>query len=73
MGGTDKVELRVELPSEAVAVIDGYCSATGKSRTDVLRDMLAKWSADRLHVATVICRVAGVNPMALDADRNPAR
>lgn len=34
---------------------------------DVAREMLAKWSAEKLHESTVICRVAGVNPLAVDA------
>lgn len=52
-----------------VAVLDGYCSATGKSRTDVPRALLGDWSRDRPHEATLICRVAGVNPMASEGDR----
>ena len=31
------------------------------------RWQLAKWSAEKLHESTVICRVAGVNPLASDA------
>lgn len=67
MAGT--TELRVELPKEEVAVLDGFCAAAGKDRTKVLREILYAWSEQRLHEATVICRVAGVNPMASDSAR----
>ena len=66
----DKVELRYEVPKDEVAVLDGHCSATGRSRTDVLRELLAKWSGDELHKSILICRVAGINPMQADSDRN---
>lgn len=65
----DKVEIRYEVPVFEVSVLDGYCSATGKSRTDVLRSLLSDWSRDRLHEATLICRVAGVNPMEQEGNR----
>lgn len=65
----DRAEIRFEAPSLDLAVLDGYCNATGKTRTDVLRTLLNEWSRDRLHEATLICRVAGVNPMASEGDR----
>ena len=65
----EKAEIRFEAPSLDLAVLDGYCNATGKTRTDVMRALLGEWSRDRLHEATVICRVAGVNPMASEGDR----
>lgn len=66
---SDKVKIRFEAPVSDMAVLDGYCSATGKSRTDVPRALLGDWSRDRLHEATLICRVAGVNPMASEGER----
>ena len=62
-------EIRFELDADETSVLDGYCQATGKSRGEVMRGLLRDWSADRLHEATLICRVAGVNP----ADPAPAR
>ena len=38
-------------------------------RTHVLRGILAEWSARQLHLATVIMRVAGRNPVAAESDR----
>lgn len=62
-------EIRFEVPFGTLAVIDGYCNGTGKDRTKVIREILEAWSKEKLHVATVICRVAQVNPMASDAPR----
>lgn len=63
-------ELRAEVPSSEVSVLDGVCSATGRGRTEVIREILSEWSKRRLHEASVICRVAGVNPMRPDGGRN---
>jgi len=65
----DRIELRVELPSVDVSVLDGYCSATGRSRADVVRCILSDWSLARIHEAKVICRVAGVNPFESEPGR----
>lgn len=69
MAQDGKTELRVELVPDELTVLDGYVNATGKSRTDVLRQMLAEWSAKKLHESIVVCRVAGINPFAPDSDR----
>jgi hypothetical protein len=65
-----RTEIRIELPAADLAVLDGYCNATGRTRTDVMRTILEEWSRVRLHEATVICRVVGVNPLASDIDRH---
>lgn len=64
-----KTELRIEVEADELGVLDGYVQATGKSRTDVVRVMLQEWSARKLHEATLICRVAGVNPAMPEAGR----
>ena len=63
-------EVRFEAPSGEVSVLDGYCSATGKIRTDVMRLILKEWSSAKLREATLICRVAGINPTSADACRS---
>lgn len=63
-------EVRVEIPNDELAVLDGYCSATSESRTDVIRDLLADWSKRKFHEATVILRVAGANPVGSECDRS---
>ena len=64
-------ELRVEVPNDELAVLDGYCSATSESRTDVIRSLLAQWSNRKLHEATVILRVAGRTPTPSESGRSP--
>lgn len=61
---TRTTELRVELPREEVAVLDGYCQGTGQDRTKVVRKILRDWSDAKHHEATLIVRVAGRNPTA---------
>jgi len=65
-----QTELRVQVQNEELSVLDGYCNATGKPRTEVIRALLKEWSDRKLHEATLICRVAGCNPTSLDKDRN---
>lgn len=68
--GVDEVcEIRFEVPTPEVSVLDGYCSATGKSRTDVMRDLLKQWSSAKRREAILICRVANINPAAPDEHR----
>lgn len=59
-------EIRLEVPAEELAVLDGYCSARGKARTEVIRTLLKQWSEEKHREAIVICRVAGINPTHLD-------
>jgi hypothetical protein len=68
---TDRTtELRMELPAIEVAVLDGYTQATGKTRTQVMRDILKLWSEAKLHEATLIMRVAGTKPGISDSFRH---
>ena len=53
----------------AVAVIDGFCSATGKCRTSFINDLLESWAKEKLHEAMIVCRVAGVDPSVPEAAR----
>lgn len=62
-------EIRLEVPDSDVAVLDGYCSATGKHRTEIIRSLLSEWSKSKLHEATLILRVAGRNPSSSDTSR----
>lgn len=73
MAAMRTVEIRLELDEARVRVLDGYCSATGKSRSDVLRGLLLEWSGRKLHEATLICRVAGVNPTSPETQRDTQR
>ena len=42
MAVMEMCEIRFELPAADVSVLDGYCSATGKSRTDIMRAILKR-------------------------------
>ena len=63
-------EIRFETDAFDLAVLDGYCAATGKSRTDVIRGLLKDWSSEKHREATLIMRVAGDNPNHSESHRN---
>lgn len=54
-------EIRFEAKAETVAVLDGYCSATGKCRTTFINDLLEQWAQSKLHEAKTILNVVS-NP-----------
>ena len=62
-------EVRFEAKESTVAVLDGYCSATGKCRTAFINQLLEDWAMQKLHEASVVCRVAGINPIASETPR----
>jgi glyceraldehyde-3-phosphate dehydrogenase/erythrose-4-phosphate dehydrogenase len=62
-------EISFEVPVDEVSVLDGYCQATGKKRTTVIRALLKEWSDQKRHESIMICRVARVNPVAAGSDR----
>jgi len=62
-------EVRFVANSETLAVLDGFCSATGTCRTAFINSLLEAWAKDKLHEAIMVCRVAGVNPMQPESDR----
>lgn len=64
-------EVRFEMPLDDLAVLDGYCSATGKARTDVIKMLLAEWSERKLHEATIVLRVAARTPTRPESSRDP--
>lgn len=68
---TDKTtEISFEISADEASVLDGYSSAKGIKRTQVLRQILKEWSEEQHRVATVICRVAGVKPDVTGGNRN---
>lgn len=66
---SESAELRLDVPRTDLAVLDGYCMASGRSRADVVRELLGRWSSDKSHEAMMICRVAGINPQSAEASR----
>ncbi len=69
MASSERTEISFEVSPEEVAVLDGYCSAKGIKRTAVFRQLLKEWSAEQLHVATIVMRVAGHKPDMAGAAR----
>lgn len=69
--GHHMAEIRVEVPDDELAVLDGYCSATGTGRTAIIRALVKEWSDRKLHEATLILRVAGRNPTVSEPGRSP--
>lgn len=65
-------ELRFEMQADDIAVIDAYCSATGRCRSDVVREILALWAKEKLHEATLILRVAGHTPVRSESHSGSA-
>lgn len=63
-------EISFEVSAEEASVLDGYSSAKGIKRTQVLRQILKEWSEEQHRVATVICRVAGCKPEATGTSRS---
>lgn len=62
-------ELRFEIPDDQLSVIDAVASASNTNRTAVVREILSDWTEKKLHEATLIVRVAGVNPMVSERRR----
>ena len=62
-------EIRFEAKPETLAVLDGYCSATGKCRTSFINQLLEDWAKAKAHEAMIVCRVAGINPLLPEAGR----
>jgi hypothetical protein len=65
-------EIRFEAKSETCAVLDGYCSATGRCRTAFINSLLDEWAEKKLHEARVVVRVADGNPGLSEPRRKSA-
>lgn len=66
-------EIRFEAAADDVAILDGFCSATGRCRTEVIKEILNQWSVLKLREAETILRVAGSSAFktGTHAGRNP--
>ena len=60
---TDMCEIRFEMDDHDMAVIDAFCSATGRCRTEVVREILGAWAEKKIHESMLVMRVAGRNPV----------
>ena len=57
-------ELRLDISDELMAVIDGVAQASGKSRKEVVTEVMTPWAQQKILEAKIICRIAGINPFA---------
>ena len=66
----ERTEISFEVSPDEVAVLDGYCSAKNIKRTTVFRQLLKDWSAEQLHVATLILATSRKLPDQTGVIRN---
>lgn len=62
----DHTELRTECPNDIVNVVDAYSIAQRLTRGQAVVRILGEWARERRHEATLIARVAGINPSDTD-------
>ena len=62
-------EVRIDIDPDELAIMDGYIAATGKDRKQIITELVKKWTKDKLHESIVVCRMARINPLAVDTER----
>lgn len=65
----EDTELRLDIPKWVMGVIDAENIARGSasSRKEVVNEILSVWAERKVHDATVVLRLANVNPTPLDS------
>lgn len=58
----DSTELRTECPREVVDVLDAISLAQRLTRGQLVVRILSDWARDRVHEASLLARVARLNP-----------
>ena len=48
------IDLRAKVTPEADAVLEAVHRATGKDKSEVVRDVLHKWAMNEIHAASVL-------------------
>lgn len=48
------IDLRAKVTPEADAVLEAVQRATGKDKSEVVRDVLHKWAMNEIHAASVL-------------------
>jgi hypothetical protein len=59
-------ELRVNVTRRMLELVDACAHSEGKGRTEFITELLQPEIERRLHAATLLCRMAGINPTAPD-------
>lgn len=63
-GGASTVTVEFVVEAGDYAVLDGYLKGSGRTKTDVLREILKEWSQKKHRESIYVVRVAGDNPDA---------
>ncbi|WP_313330449.1 hypothetical protein [Comamonas sp.] len=65
----EDTELRLDIPKWVMGVIDaeGIVRGSASSRKEVVNEILASWAERKVHEATVVLRLANVNPTPMDS------
>ena len=58
------VTIEFEVSAGEFAVLDGYIKGSGRTKTSVMREILAGWSVQKHRESIYVVRVAGDNPDA---------
>lgn len=48
------IDLRAKITAESDAVLEAVQRATGKDKSEVVRDVLHKWAVSEIHAASVL-------------------
>jgi hypothetical protein len=62
--GGEGNELRQFCPRDTLNVLDAVSMARNITRTELVNEILGNWAAGERHRASLIQRVAGINPAA---------
>lgn len=57
----------MEAPHSLIAVLDGISLAQRLTRNQLVLRVLSDWADARVHEATVLARVTGINPTAAES------
>lgn len=55
-------ELRLDAPNELVTILDGISLAQRITRNQLVLRVLHEWADARVHEASVLARLTGINP-----------
>lgn len=58
----DTTELRGECPHWVVNVLDAVSMSNNETRTALVNRLLGEWATKKVHEASLIAKLAGINP-----------